>query len=293
MQKNNKTLLVPIDFNEQSMFAMERSYVAAPFLKLNIVLLYVFEESGLSDSLMTPDEVNSKIQEKLNAIAEVASKKSGMDVSTVIKKGKAYKQILETSQDVNAQFILMGTNNASENIRMDKNSIGSNTLKVIRQSKIPVITINGKKLSRFVHNILLPLDLTKETRQKVTNAIDIAKSFGARITVVSVLWSKKDKDLKDELMQQLNQVRWFIEDANIECSSELIEITGGERMLAPSIIKFVDQKADIDLILVMTQQENKLVEFFLGSAAHSIIRMSKIAVMSITPDEIGNEQLIF
>ena len=293
MQKNKETLLVPIDFNEQSMFAMERSYVAAPFLKLNIVLLYVFEESGISDSLLTPDEINNKIQEKLNVIAKVAAEKSGMEVSTLIKKGKAYKQILETSQEVDAQFILMGTNNASENIRMDKNSIGSNTLKVIRQSKIPVITINGKKLSRFVHNILLPLDLTKETRQKVTNAIYIAKSFGARITVVSVLWSKKDKDLKDELMQQLNQVRWFIEDANIECSSELIEITGGERMLAPSILKFVDKKADIDLIMVMTQQENKLVEFFIGSAAQSIIRMSKIAVMSITPDEIGNEQLIF
>ena len=293
MHEKTETLLVPIDFNEQSMFAMERSYVTAPFLNLNIVLLYVYEETGFSSSLLSPKEVSKIIQDKLDSLASEVREKSGMKVTAVVKKGKVYTQILATAHEVNARFILMGTNNASENIRMDKNSIGSNTLKVIRQSRIPVITINGKKISRFLHNILLPLDLTKETRQKVTYAIDIARSFGSGISVVSVLWSKKDKEIKSELLQQLDQVRWFIEDENIRCTSELIETTGGQRMLAPRIIKYAEEKGNIDLIIVMTQQENKMVEFFLGSAAHSLIRMSKTAVMTVTPEEIGNEQLIF
>jgi len=293
MEKTSETLLVPIDFNEQSMFAMERSYVLAPFLKVNIVLLYVYEESELSTSLMSSEEIGNRITQKIDKLAATAASKSGVKVSSIVKKGKVYSQILETAKEVNASFILMGTNNSSENIRMDKNTIGSNTLKVIRQSEVPVITINGKKISRFLHNILLPLDLTKETRQKVTNAIDIAKSFGAGINVVSVLWSKKDKDTKEELLQQLDQVRWFIEEQNIRCTSELLETDGGERMLVPRLLKYVDDKNDIDLVMIMTQQENKLVEFFLGSAAQSIIRMSKVAVMTITPEEIGNEQLIF
>ncbi len=131
MKNESHTLLVPIDFNEQSMFAMERSYVVAPFLKLNIILLYVYEETGISASLISPEEISKKIQEKLDVLATEAQKKSGMKVTTVVKKGKVYSQILETSKEVNASFILMGTNNSSENIRMDKNSIGSNTLKVI------------------------------------------------------------------------------------------------------------------------------------------------------------------
>ncbi len=293
MKTNTETILVPIDFNEQSMFAMERLYYTAPFLNLDIVLLYVFEEKGISGSLVSKEEFSNKIRQELDNTANEIQEKSGRKVTTIVKKGKVYSQILATSTEVNARYILMGTNNSSENIRMDKNIIGSNTLRVVRQSKIPVITINGKKISRFVHNILLPLDLTKETRQKVTNAIDIARSFGARITIVSVLWSKKDKDIKAELLQQLDQVSSFIENSNIICNSELLEVDGGERMLAPRIIKYVEDKGDIDLIMIMTQQENKLVEFFLGSAAQSIIRMSKVAVMTITPDEIGNEQPIF
>lgn len=293
MNNKSETILVPIDFNEQSMYALERSRLTAPFLGLKIVLLYVYENSVLTNSLVSEQDIEKVITEKLDNIAAMIRKKAKVEVSTLIKKGKVYTQIIKTSSEVNARFILMGTNNASENIRMDKNTIGSNTLKVIRQSKIPVITINGKEITRFVHNILLPLDLTKETRQKVTYAIDLAKAFGASIIAVSVLWSKKDKEIKEELLQQLDQVRWFIEEHNITCKSELIETDGGEKNLVPTLLKYVDNKKNIDLIMIMTQQENKLVEYFLGSAAQSIIRMSKVAVMTITPEEIGYQQPIF
>ena len=99
--------------------------------------------------------------------------------------------------------------------------------------------------------------------------------------------------MKEELLQQLNQVKWFIEEQNIRCESELLESSGGEKMLVPKLLEFVDLKGNIDLIMIMTQQENKLVEYFLGSAAQSIIRMSKVAVMTVTPDRIGYEQPIF
>ncbi|MCP4910183.1 MAG: universal stress protein [Bacteroidetes bacterium] len=293
MSTDPSTILVPIDFNEQSIHALERSQVTAPFLGLDIVLLYVYEENGFTSSLISSSTIDIMIQEKLDQAAEEIIQKSRIDVTTCIRKGKVYTEILKAAEEFKSKFILMGTNNSSENIRMSKNTIGSNTLKVVRQSSIPVITINGKEVTRFVHNILLPLDLTKETRQKVTNAIDVAKAFGAGINVVSVLWSKNNKDLKEELLQQLNQVKWFIEEQNIRCESELLESSGGEKMLVPKLLEFVDLKGNIDLIMIMTQQENKLVEYFLGSAAQSIIRMSKVAVMTVTPDRIGYEQPIF
>lgn len=285
MKTTSATILVPIDFNEQSMYALERSQLTAPFLHLDIVLLYVMEEQGFT-AFMQKDNIDQIIKEKLEETANNLRKKSKVKIITAIRKGKVYSEIIKAANEFNSTYILMGTNNSSENIRMDKNTIGSNTSKVIRQSPIPVISINGKEITRFVHNILLPLDLTKDTRQKVTYAIDMAKAFGARITVVSVLWSKNDLDIKESLEQQLDQVRWFIEEEKISCTSELLETDGGEKMLVPTLMKYIDDRDDIDLVMIMTQQENKLVEYFLGSAAQSIIRMSKVAVMTIKPDEI-------
>lgn len=292
MYTNTTTILVPIDFNEQSKYAMERSYSFARFLGLEIVILYVYEE-GFSSSLVSEKDISKKISDKLEQTAAEIREKTGLKVKTCLKKGKVYSQIVKSAKENNSRFILMGTNNASESIRLDRNLIGSNTSKVIRQSKVPVITINSKQEFGLCHNILLPLDLTKETRQKVTNAVELAKSFGAGIHVVSVLWTKNDKDIKNELLQQLNQVKAFVENAKIRCETELLECTGGEKMLVPRILQYVEDKKNIDLVMIMTQQENRLMEFFLGSHAQILIRMSTVPVMSIVPDEIGNESLIF
>ncbi|PKP31357.1 MAG: hypothetical protein CVT99_09420 [Bacteroidetes bacterium HGW-Bacteroidetes-16] len=288
-----ETILVPIDFNEQSMHAMNRSYDFARFLGLEIVLLYVFENQEYADSFFTKGELVSKITGQLTQTANEVHERTGLKVTTQLKTGKVYEEVLKTAREVNSRYILMGTNSASENVRMDKNQLGSNTSKIIRQSPIPVITINGKEKFRFCHNILLPLDLTKETRQKVTYAIELARRFGAGIKVVSVLWSKHDKEIKSELVLQMDQVQRFIENENIRCTSQLIETEGGQKMLVPGLLQYVDEQGDVDLIMIMTQQENKLIEYFLGSAAQSIIRMSKVAVMSITPFELGTFELTF
>lgn len=292
MYTNTNTILVPIDFNEQSKYAIEQSYSFARFLGLEIVLLYVYEE-GFSSSLVSEKDISKKISEKLEQTADEIKQKTGLKVKTCFKKGKVYSQIIKSARENNSRFILMGANNASEGIRLDRNLIGSNTSKVIRQSQVPVITINSKQEFGLCHNILLPLDLTKETRQKVTNAVELAKSFGAGIHVVSILWTKNDKEIKNELLQQLNQVQAFIENEKIRCETELLECTGGEKMLVPRILQYAEDNKNIDLIMIMTRQENRLMEFFLGSHAQSLIRMSKVPVMSIVPDEVGNESLIF
>jgi len=59
------------------------------------------------------------------------------------------------------------------------------------------------------------------------------------------------------------------------------------RDLAASILKYANS-VDSDLILIMTQQETKLVEFFVGSAAQTIIRLSNVPVMSIIPKELSS-----
>ncbi|MCF8348378.1 MAG: universal stress protein, partial [Bacteroidales bacterium] len=76
-------------------------------------------------------------------------------------------------------------------------------------------------------------------------------------------------------------------------TSELIESEGGEKMMVPRLLQYVEEQKNIDLIMIMTQQENKLVEYFLGSAAQSIIRLSQIPVMSITPFEFDSYSVTY
>lgn len=284
-----KQILIPIDFERQSLLAVEQSYNLARLIHAEITLLYVHEQSGIFSGFFSSEmnkDILYKIEERLQELAAKVSLQTGLKVKTMMETGRIYSRILEISKDIKADFIFMGTH-SEEAGEQESARIGANSSRVIRSAKCPVITINGKHHYNGCRNILLPLDLSKETRQKVTMAIELARLFGSGIRVVSALWSKKDDNIIMKLNQQILQVRNFIDEAGIECSAEIIESQDGERTLVPTILAYARKQEDIDLIVIMTQQEIGFVEFFVGSHAQEFLRLSEIPVLSMVPKELG------
>jgi len=282
-------ILIPIDFQKQSLLALEQSYNLAHLLLAEIVLIYVHEQSGMFTGIFTSDQNNemlSKVDEKLAELAGKASIASGISISYRIEKGRIYSKILDVAKEIKAQYIIMGTHSSADE-EAEEPRVGANTSRVIRSATCPVITLNTRHIYSGCRNILLPMDLTKETRQKVTIAIELAKFYGAGIKVVSALWSKKDPVIVNKLYQQGKQVIDFIASAGIGSTFEVVESIGGEKTLVPSVLKYAEEQGDIDLIIILTQQEIGIVEFFVGSHAQEFIRLSDIPVMSIIPKELG------
>jgi nucleotide-binding universal stress UspA family protein len=232
------------------------------------------------------NEILAKIDERLAELAGKSSLAASVPISYRIEKGRIYSKITEVAKEMNVQYIVLGTH-SSEADEIREKRVGANTSRVIRNAPCPVITINAKHLHQGCRNILLPLDLTKETRQKVTIAIELAKFYGSGIKAVSALWSKNDPAILSRLYQQGSQVTDFISSAGIECSFEVVESSGGEKTLVPSILNYAYQQGDIDLIIILTQQEIGIVEYFVGSHAQEFIRLSDIPVMSVIPKELG------
>lgn len=284
---SEKTILVPIDFNIQSIVALEQTFNVAKLFKLDIVLLYVYEESGIMGKIFSAsqsDEFSVGIKHKLDDLAKETRKKSGLNITTMVAKGKVHAKIHEVADMIGAKFIVMGVNSLGHDYDGRRN-IGANTHKVIRSAKKPVITISSLTNYNGIRSILLPIDLTLESRQKVNASIEIAKYFKATIKVVSILWSTKDREVVFKLNAQINQVEKFIEKKGIKCHAEIIEIDS-EKMHVPTLLEYAEKQGDIDLIMIMTQQENAFIELFIDSTAQDIIRNSNIPVISITPKKI-------
>ncbi|MDP1747623.1 MAG: universal stress protein [Bacteroidota bacterium] len=283
IQHTNK-ILVPTDFSEQSNIALEQSYTLAREYHAEITLLYVIEDSGMLVKLFSSEQHEDhrkNVQYQLDLLAAAVEKKSKITVNTLIAKGVIYEKIAEVADLINATMIIMGTNGGEG---LKKRFIGSNALRVARESKIPVITIRGKHHRTGCKNIVLPLDLTKQTREKVSKAIELSKLFnGAAVRVVSVLFTT-DEFLVNRLTRQLGQVKAFLEKEGVECTAEIIKSIKSNETLAQNILEYATQ-VDGDLIMIMTQQEVDFTKYFIGSAAQEIIHHSTIPVMSITPIE--------
>ena len=281
IQSTNK-ILVPIDFSEQSLIALEQSYNLAREYNAEITLLHVIEESGMLTKFFSNqqhDDVKKNVQKELDKLAADVTKKVKIVVNTLVAKGSIYEKVAEVAELINATFIVMGTN-GDDGKR--KRFIGSNALRVVRESVVPVITIKGKHHRKGCKNIVLPLDLSKETREKVTKAIELSKLFGgATIRVVSVLFTT-DEFVVNRLTRQLGQVKTFLEKEEIECTAEIIKGIKGEETLAENILEYAT-KVEGDLIMIMTQQEVDFTQYFIGSSAQEIINHSVIPVLSIRP----------
>lgn len=296
MSDINNNILIPIDFNELSLIALQQSYNLAKLLNHSLVLLYVQEEPGILKSFFSDDDFEKrklKIEENLEQIAAKARQETGLQISVMVREGKIYAEIQKVAEILQSRFIVMGTNSIIEGEEDRRKVLGANTSRVIRSAPCPVITINSSHHHSGCRSILLPLDLTQETRQKVNKAIEIAKSFGSTIKVMSALWSKNNPQIMYQLNMQLKQVKDFIENAGVKCEAELVESTGNEKSLVPIILRYAKEQGDIDLIIIMTQQELGLVEFFVSSSAQEIIRTSDIPVMSINPKEMGYSSMMF
>jgi len=155
-----------------------------------------------------------------------------------------------------------------------------------------VITVKNPHIHNGCRSILLPLDLTQETRQKVGHAIEMAKMFGSTIKVTSVYWSTGSKDVLKKLQHQMDQVVSFTKKSGVKCSGHILEKTGNSKTLAPLILDYAEEQKDVDLIMIMTQREAGLFDLFLGSSAQYIISNAKVPVMTIIPKELGFASMI-
>lgn len=278
MLKNK--ILVPIGFSNQSIFALEQAINLAKINNSDIVLLSVIKEQSVIQSLFSDDnsdELKVKVKEKLDSIALEYNQKNKISIDTMIAKGKIYEQINIIAGIISADLIVMGTNGSQGH---KSKIIGSNAEKVVRLAKCPVITIKGKDQRSGCKNIILPLDLEKETKEKVSYALEYARYWDATIRVVSVLL--KDNNLvREKLIKNINQVTDFIIKAGVSCTSELVE--GEKKQTLGDFVFDYSKNLDADLIIIMTKKEELSLSNNISETARYIINNSDVPVMSVKP----------
>ena len=277
---DKKKILIPIDFSEITLVALDQAVNLAKVINGEITIVNVIEDYGFFNKYISSaehDDITKGTTERMAKLAAEKSEESGIHIDSMLSHGKIYEKINEVAEMIGATLIMMGTSGSMGLMKF----IGSNTLRVIRESKIPVISIKGSEIKEGLDNILLPLDLSKETKEKVAKAIWLSKLYGGvKVSAVSVA-STTDKTLLSKMRKQEAQVVNFLQDKGIVVTSKFITDRKGKK-LAEVILDYA-KTVNAGLIMIMTQQENDITDMFIGSAAQAIINNSEIPVMSVVP----------
>lgn len=284
MTPSIKRILVPTDFSPIAMDTLDGALFIANAVNADITLLHVFETVSFNSTiekmlnLGRPSNklVETNVDELFTSIVEQLKITHPLvKITTMKASGKIYEEITKAAKKVKADVIIMGTHGVSG---VDKYLLGTNAERVVKTAECAVITFKENPANPGLDNILLPLDLTSETREKVGKAIELAQIFKASIHVISVL-TTDDEFIVNKLTRQLNQVESYIRSCNVSCKAEMIY---GDN-IANTIIDFA-AKIKVDLVVIMSQEEREgFTDYFLGSTAQRIINNSLIPVLSIRP----------
>jgi nucleotide-binding universal stress UspA family protein len=279
VERNIRKILIPVDFKEPSEKAVRYAGRMAERLKSQLVLLYVIDTPGILAQFFSSGDhlvkITGEAKEKLFKLAKSVKKEiPGIKTETLVERGKPYQKILEVAKETGANLILLGENHQCGN---PEDELGTTVYHVTLKSRVPVLTVKGDT-SRMKDNIVVPLDLTKETREKLAAALFYGLEYGAKVHLVSALVGGIAKK-ESRIYKKLKVAREMLEKNGLECEMKLFD-----RSDVPPFRRVLEyaEKVDAGMILLMTHQEGYTYDNYIGAFAHHIMNLSKIPVLSLT-----------
>jgi nucleotide-binding universal stress UspA family protein len=275
-------IVVPTDFSESAAVAIDHAVDLANRFEADITLIHVLE-TGAYQGIFSPSKKTeySELEDAQKRLQEDAHKleaETGLSVSQEVVRGRIHEEIVRVANENDADLIVMGTHGTSG---WEEFFVGSNAFKVVTQTDCPILTIQSQATDPECKNIILPLDTTAETRQKVPYAAALAKKLGSTIHMAALI-SDDTPEVRYDLEKKINQIKEYLEREEI--SYTVATLVGSN--LATMTMNFAESKGG-NLIVMMTEQESNLTGFLMGPFAQQIVNHSKIPVLSISPEDLS------
>ncbi len=219
---------------------------------------------------------------KLNM--EVArAKQVGISVPVIpqVRIGSVYEDIGTTASEIDAGLIVMGTHG----MRGMQFITGSRALRVITNSSVPFIVVQERNIKPSGYqNIVVPLDLQRESRQKLTLVGDMAKYFKCKVHLITP--SEKDEFLHNQLLNHLRFANTYLNERGIEHEAHILEEDSDD--LVKGIIRYA-VKVDADLIAIVNMLQNSIFGVLgVPNEQEVITNEPMIPVMCMNPLQIGH-----
>ena len=276
----NYKIIVAYDFQELSNAALKQSYEIARFVDSGILLVLVLNEDllALSNSDNTKkkfaDTMQTEIVARLKDVADKATVESGVKVDFRIETGKVYEPVMRIAKENKARFIVMGRTSK----KSDKGGFGSIAMHVVEQAPCPVITMSSVDSFTEFKDVVLPIDLTKQTREEVFNAISIGLFFDATIHLVSIVMGGIP-ERKSRIFKKMQGMKKTIEENGVRCTEKLFKKS---HLAIHEIILGYAKGINADALMIMTHQEISTSDTYIGAVANQIIKAAPIPVVSLT-----------
>ena len=274
-----KNILAAIDFSKGSVHAFRYALKLATQLHSNLSMIWVDNETGIGSGLSLDDnEYRNEAIRNFNELISKYAKDFPGEINYKLRRGKVYQEVANMANMSDSDIIVAGTHGVTG---YEQYWIGSNAYRIVSYAPCPVITVRFNfNFDQDISTVVLPVDATPDTRQKVPFACGLIKDLGATMHILG-LHSTSLQSLRRKTESNIEEVVKYAEKENIEYI--ITELQAAD--ITKAIIGHVE-KNHADLIAIMTEQQRSASGLLLGPQAQQLVNFSPIPVLSIQPKEI-------
>lgn len=264
-------IIVGFDFSTGSANAVDLAIDIANKWGQDIRLIYV-KTNGEDE---TP--IRAEIEQRIQGVQHLLK---GIKLEYVIREGHVSQEIISQSREDDASLVIVGTNGMSG---FKRNWIGKNTYKTISESRVPVLSVReGYNFNKALEKIVLPLDSTEDTRQKVLIAEKFAKTFGSEIYILGLTTSTSNY-IHSTVSNFVNQVDKHLSKAGVPHNTKIIN---APKNITTTTLEYAEE-INADMIVIMTEQESAINNLLLGNYAQQMLNEANIPVLTVRPEQIN------
>ncbi len=277
-----KKLLVPTDFSKKSGYAFDLACQISEVNHATITVLHVLDYAGLydftagaSDYPMMGSPASLEFDEELmNILMNTAGdkmkkfieehNKKGLPVEHEIRIGNTYLYINDKIKEDKTDLVVMGSKGASDSAEM---LIGSNTEKVVRHAKCPVLTVKQPTDFHSIHDIVFASNFTPEEYSVCSDLKKLQSVFKAKLHLVRINTPNNFETTRKTLKLMHEFIdKNVIENYTINIYNDKVEEDG--------IIYFA-QDIEADLIALATHGRSGIMRLLSGSIAEDVVNHAK------------------
>ncbi len=261
-------ILVPIDFTPVSTNAVNHAIAVGKALNSELHLLHIVAKKTSF----------AEARQRLEAFAkEQLSSFEGI-VKTTVRIGHVFDDIDDVSVEMDANLVIMGTHG----LKGMQFITGGRALKIVRECSVPVIITQSRPIRETGYDdIVVPLDLHQDTKQKLAIVAEMATYFKGRVHIISP--AESDEFLGNQLRRNVGFASDYFEERSIQYTTKISEHDSGA--FVKDVIRYA-ASIEADLISIMNFHENSLMGILGTSYEQQIItNEAEIPVLVLNPFE--------
>lgn len=274
-----KRIAVPVDFSEYSEYALEVASKIAKLLNGELIVVHLLgmDKVYLPDSesvLIYDNELHLKLIK--NKFKEFLKKPwlKNIKVTHFIQNYKNFTELNAIAEDFICDLIVMGSHG---NTGFRNTFVGSNTEKIVRTSRLPVLVIKNRVMDFKVERVVFASDFSRDYLPAFKKLLEWLRPFDAELQLLHVNTSEhfmKRTEIEEKVFKFLLQAE--IEDISIYDKVAYYDDDSVEE----GIFSF-SYKYEADIITIPTHGRRGLAHFFIKSLGEDLMNHSEIPILTI------------